>query len=60
MIFSQAGAKLKTIPVDEDGICFDSIENQFKPGEIRFVYINSLCHYPTTEKNSRIKEKINY
>ncbi|MDR0264005.1 MAG: PLP-dependent aminotransferase family protein [Sphingobacterium sp.] len=48
MIFSQAGAKLKTIPVDADGMIVDRIGDQFKPGEIRCVYLNTRCQYPTT------------
>lgn len=52
MIFSQAGAKMKTIPLDEDGMDIDSIKNNFKPGEIRFVYINTQCQYPTTVRLS--------
>ncbi len=48
MIFNQAGAKMKTIPVDEDGMDIDYIQNNFKPGEIRFIYINTMCQYPTT------------
>ncbi|RXJ51492.1 PLP-dependent aminotransferase family protein [Gelidibacter gilvus] len=48
MIYSQAGAKMKTIPVDQDGMVIDYIENNFKPGDIRLVYINTKCQYPTT------------
>ncbi|MGO3262717.1 MAG: PLP-dependent aminotransferase family protein [Mesonia sp.] len=48
MIFNQAGAQMKTIPVDEDGMDIDFIEAHFKPGEIRLVYINTNCQYPTT------------
>lgn len=48
MIYSQAGAQLKTIPIDENGMDVDYIQNHFKPGEIRMVYINSRCQYPTT------------
>lgn len=48
MIFSQAGAKLKTVPVDEEGMNIDYIQRHYKPGEIRCVYINTKCHYPTT------------
>lgn len=48
MIFSQAGAKLKTIPLDADGMDIDAIAARFKPGEIRCVYVNSKCQYPTT------------
>ncbi|MDN6310073.1 MAG: PLP-dependent aminotransferase family protein [Flavobacteriaceae bacterium] len=48
MIFNQAGAQMKTIPVDADGMDIDYIQNHFKPGDIRFVYINTKCQYPTT------------
>ncbi|WP_313156632.1 aminotransferase-like domain-containing protein [Sphingobacterium multivorum] len=48
MIFSQAGAKLKTIPVDAEGMNVDKIGDQFKLGEIRCVYLNTRCQYPTT------------
>lgn len=48
MIYSQAGALLKTIPVDEDGMDIGYIRNHFNPGEIRLVYINTKCQYPTT------------
>ncbi|MCZ4318415.1 PLP-dependent aminotransferase family protein [Aequorivita viscosa] len=48
MIFNQAGAKIKTTPVDKEGMDIDYIQNIFKPGEIRLVYINTKCQYPTT------------
>lgn len=48
MIYSQAGAKMKTIPIDDNGMDINYIQNHFKPGEIRFVYINTKCQYPTT------------
>lgn len=48
MIYSQAGAQLKTIPLDEEGMDIDYIQNNFKPGDIRFVYLNAKCQYPTT------------
>lgn len=48
MIYSQAGAHLKTIPLDEDGMIIDHIRAHFKPGEIRLLYINMKCQYPTT------------
>jgi len=57
MIFSQAGAKLKTVPVDAEGMIVDRIGDQFKPGEIRCVYLNSRCQYPTTVNLSE-KRKI--
>jgi len=57
MIFSQAGAKLKTVPLDAAGMDIDAIADQFKPGEIRCVYINTKCQYPTTVSLSE-KRKI--
>ncbi|MFD1283808.1 PLP-dependent aminotransferase family protein [Mesonia ostreae] len=48
MVFNQAGAKIKTIPVDEEGMDIDYVASHFEPGEIRLVYINSKCQYPTT------------
>lgn len=48
MIFNQAGAQMKTIPIDEEGMDINYIETHFKPGEIRLVYINTKCQYPTT------------
>lgn len=48
MIYSQAGAQLKTIVLDEDGMNVDYIRAHFRPGEIRMVYINIKCQYPTT------------
>ena len=52
MIMGQAGAQLKTVPVDEDGMRIDHIRKHFKPGEIRFVLINPRCQYPTTVRLS--------
>lgn len=48
MIYNQAGAQMKTVPVDVDGMDIGYLQNHFKPGEIRFVYINTRCQYPTT------------
>ncbi len=57
MIYSQAGAKMKTIPVDADGMNIDYIQHHYKPGEIRLVYINSSCQYPTTVPLSKSRKK---
>ena len=57
MIYNQAGAQMKTIPVDEDGMDIDYIQNHFKPGEIRLVYINTNCQYPTTVNLSKKRKK---
>lgn len=47
MIFNQAGARLKTVPVDEAGMQVDYLREHFRPGEIRCVYSNPRCQYPT-------------
>lgn len=56
MIFNQAGAKMTTIPVDTEGMDINYIQNNFKPGEIRLVYINSRCQYPSTVNLSEIRK----
>ncbi|WP_282148595.1 PLP-dependent aminotransferase family protein [Algibacter lectus] len=48
MIFQQAGADIKTIPVDEHGLDVDYIRTHFIKGSIRFIYICAHRHYPTT------------
>jgi len=48
MIFQQAGATIKTIPVDNDGIDVDYIKTHFVKGSIRCVYVCAHRHYPTT------------
>ncbi|MDG1714332.1 PLP-dependent aminotransferase family protein [Lacinutrix sp.] len=48
MIFQQAGANIKTIPVDVDGLDVDFIEKNFKKNSIRCVYVCAHRQYPTT------------
>lgn len=48
MIFQQAGANIKTIPVDQNGLDIDYIKNHFIKGSIRCVYVCAHRHYPTT------------
>ncbi|CDF81051.1 transcriptional regulator, GntR family [Formosa agariphila KMM 3901] len=48
MIFQQAGAIIKTIPVDEDGLDVDYIKTHFVKGSIRCIYICAQRDYPTT------------
>lgn len=48
MIFQEAGAIIKTIPVDENGLVVDSIEKHFQKGKIRCLYVCSNRDYPTT------------
>lgn len=52
MIFQQAGAMLKTIPVDADGLEVDYIEKNFIKANIRCVYVSSNRHFPTTNSLS--------
>tara|TARA_R110002074_G_scaffold44847_1_gene116645 strand:+ start:2206 stop:3714 length:1509 start_codon:yes stop_codon:yes gene_type:complete len=49
MIFQQAGAAIKTIPVDSNGLDVDYIKTHFVKGSIRCVYICAHRHYPTTK-----------
>lgn len=49
MIFQQAGATIKTIPVDANGLDVDYIRTHFVKGSIRCVYVCAHRHYPTTE-----------
>jgi GntR family transcriptional regulator/MocR family aminotransferase len=47
MIFQQAGANIKTIPVDEDGLDIDYIKKHFVKQSIRCIYICAHRDYPT-------------
>ncbi len=48
MIFQQAGANIKTIPVDAHGIDVDYIKTHVTKHSIRCVYVCAHRHYPTT------------
>ncbi|WP_418511138.1 PLP-dependent aminotransferase family protein [Corallibacter sp.] len=48
MIFQQAGAHIKTVPVDANGIDVDFIEKHFTKNSIRCVYVCAHRQYPTT------------
>ncbi|RBA29860.1 aminotransferase-like domain-containing protein [Flavobacterium tibetense] len=48
MVFQQAGATIKTLPVDAYGLQVNAIEELAKKNTIRCVYLNSNRHYPTT------------
>ena len=52
MLFQQAGATIKTIPVDANGLDVRSIEEIAKKTKIRCVYLNSNRHYPNTNSLS--------
>ena len=48
MIFQQAGAIIKTIPIDDDGIDVEYIRKHFIKDSIRCIYVCAHRHYPTT------------
>ncbi|WP_411765969.1 PLP-dependent aminotransferase family protein [Winogradskyella sp. A3E31] len=48
MIFQQAGATIKTVPVDDGGLDIDYIKKHFIKNSIRCVYVNANRNYPTT------------
>lgn len=48
MTLLQAGTQLETIPLDNEGICIDSLKQKLKRGCIRMLYITPHHHYPTT------------
>jgi GntR family transcriptional regulator/MocR family aminotransferase len=52
MIFQQAGATIKTIPLDADGLDIDYIKKHFVKGSIRCIYICAHRQYPTAVKLS--------
>ena len=52
MIFQQAGATIKTVPVDADGLSIDYIKKHFIKGSIRCAYICAHRQYPTVVKLS--------
>lgn len=52
MIFQQAGANIKTIPVDTEGLDIEYIKKHFVKRSIRCVYICAHRDYPTTVKLS--------
>ncbi|PQJ75130.1 PLP-dependent aminotransferase family protein [Polaribacter gangjinensis] len=52
MIFQEAGATIKTIPVDADGLDISYIKQNFANQQIRCVYVCANRDYPTTVKLS--------
>ncbi|TBN03924.1 PLP-dependent aminotransferase family protein [Hyunsoonleella flava] len=49
MIFQQAGATIKTVPLDDSGLDVSYIKKHFIRGSIRCVYVRANRHYPTTQ-----------
>lgn len=47
-IFQEAGATIRTIPVDDEGLNIDYIKTHFIKHSIRCVYVSANRHYPTT------------
>ena len=52
MIFQQAGATIKTIPVDNNGLDIEYIKTHFVKRDIRCVYICAHRDYPTSVRLS--------
>jgi GntR family transcriptional regulator/MocR family aminotransferase len=52
MIFQQAGATIKTVPVDAYGLDIDFIKTHYTKGSIRCVNICANRDYPTTKSLS--------
>lgn len=48
-IFQEAGATIRTIPVDDEGLDIDYIRKHFMKKRIRCIYVSAQRHYPTTK-----------
>lgn len=48
MIFQKAGNRVRTIPVDQDGIDTAALKEICASEKIRMVYVTAQQHYPTT------------
>lgn len=48
MTFATLGAKLNTIPIDEEGIVVDAIEDICRKKPIKAIYVTSHHYHPTT------------
>lgn len=48
MIFQQAGAQIKAVPVDKEGVDVEVIERLCKKQKVRMLYLTPHHHYPTT------------
>lgn len=53
MIFSQERIRVKTVPLDRNGIDVSHIKEKYKKGDIRCVYLNPQQSYPTTSVLSK-------
>ena len=57
MVFNQEKVKVKTVPLDGDGIDIAYIREHYKKGELRCVYLNPQQSYPTTSVLSKARRK---
>ncbi|PWH85153.1 aminotransferase-like domain-containing protein [Brumimicrobium oceani] len=57
MVFAQEKVKIKTVPLEKDGIDVSYITENFKKGELRCVYLNPQQSYPSTSVLSMEKRK---
>eukprot|EP01136_Pigoraptor_vietnamica_P003430 Opistho-1_new@32671 len=48
MTFATLGAKLNTIPIDEEGIVVDAIEEICRKKPVKAIYVTSHHYHPTT------------
>jgi GntR family transcriptional regulator/MocR family aminotransferase len=48
MIFQKSGARIQTVPIDEDGIDVDTVHHICTRQQVRMLYLTPHHHYPTT------------
>lgn len=48
MIFQKSGAEIRTIPVDQEGLDVEMLEELCQSTAVRMVYVAPHNHYPTT------------
>ncbi|WP_419870956.1 MocR-like pyridoxine biosynthesis transcription factor PdxR [Chryseobacterium sp. CT-SW4] len=48
MIFQQSGARILSIPIDEEGISAEGVREVCKRQKVRMLYLTPHHHYPTT------------
>ena len=48
LIFRHFGAKFKSLPLDQDGIRIDALEDICRTQPVRMIYVTPHHHYPTT------------
>ncbi|MGO1788520.1 MAG: PLP-dependent aminotransferase family protein [Sphingobacterium sp.] len=48
MIFQKSGSRIQTVPVDEEGLNVNALEDICRKQAVRLVYVTPHHHYPTT------------